>query len=226
MSKSKGNVVDPWATIEKFGIDAVRWYFYTSTPLGEPKNFDEAEIGKAYRRMHMLLYNSLTFYRTYADKRGLDADKRRYISENQRRNRRTSTHPLDEWILARLGETVANTTKHLEKYEIREAALVIELLVEDLSRWYIRRSRRRLQKPTSGADFKAASGTLGFVLRETIKLIAPFTPFFSEILYRELLRGSTRTGARINADNNEESVHLENWPKRASPFTLHASRLL
>jgi isoleucyl-tRNA synthetase len=202
MSKSKGNIVDPWVTIEKFGIDAVRWYFYTSAPLGEPKNFDEMEIGKTYRRMHMLLYNSLVFYKTYARR-------------TQRSTLPASRNILDRWILARLHETVVSASKHLEKYEIREAALMIESLVDDLSRWYIRRSRRRLQKPASEADFGAASGTLGFVLRETIKLIAPFMPFFAESLYGQLSNVPSQL-----------SVHLEDWPKTNSKFKTQNSKPL
>jgi len=92
-----------------------------------------------------------------------------------------------------------SVTGHLDGYEIREAALEIETLVDDLSRWYIRRSRRRLQKPESAADYKAASATLGHVLLSLVKLMAPFTPFFSEILYSAL-------------DGGCESVHLDAWP--------------
>ncbi len=202
MSKSKGNIVDPWAVMEKFGIDAVRWYFYTSAPLGEPKNFDEAEISKAYRRMHMLLYNSLVFYKTYAKQFSIF-------------NSQFSKNVLDQWILARLNETVADASRCLEKYEIREAALAIESLVDDLSRWYIRRSRRRLQKPVNQSDFESASATLGFVLGEITKLLAPFTPFFSEFLHREF-HGSAK----------KESVHLEDWPKVATSDKRHATSLL
>ncbi|MBU6500399.1 MAG: class I tRNA ligase family protein [Patescibacteria group bacterium] len=201
MSKSKGNIVDPWEVINKYGVDAVRWYFYTVNPPGETKNFDENEISKTYRRMHMLLWNSLVFYKTYASEKS-SGDK---IP--------SSTNVLDKWILSRLGETVADTTKHLDKYEIREAALVIEKLVDDLSRWYIRRSRRRLQKPESAKDFDSACATLGLVLRETAKLTAPFAPFFSELLYGEL-------------NGTQESVHLEDWPETKPKLKTQNSKLL
>jgi isoleucyl-tRNA synthetase len=99
-----------------------------------------------------------------------------------------------------MNEVIASTTTKLNNYEIREAALDIESFVDDLSRWYIRRSRRRLQKSGNAADYKAASATLGYVLLSLIKLMAPFTPFFSESLYGAL------GGAK-------ESVHLDEWPK-------------
>lgn len=188
MSKSKGNIVDPWAMAEKYGMDAVRWYFYTATPPGEPKNFDELELQKTYRRFHLILWNSLVFYRTYAMKNFQFSN-----SNFQTRN------ILDQWILARLDETILKTTKHFDRYEIREAALEIEKLTDDLSRWYIRRSRRRLQKPEDKKDYEACSQTLGYVLAEVVKMIAPFNPFFSEVLW--------------NALGEKDSVHLEEWPK-------------
>ncbi len=222
MSKSKGNIVDPWEVMRKYGVDAVRWYFYTVAPLGEPKNFDEAGVLKTFRRFHLILWNSFVFYRTYADLRGLDADKRGFISDHRRSNLRLSAHPLDRWVLARLVETVAGVTRNLDRYEIRDAALLIEEFVDDLSRWYIRRSRRRLQKPSSRTDFAAASRTLGLVLRETVKLIAPFTPFFADALYRELrghsrtLRGQAQKSPCESASGQRQSaldsVHLHDWP--------------
>jgi isoleucyl-tRNA synthetase len=188
MSKSKGNVVEPFAVINKFGVDALRWYMYTGSPLGEPKNFDELEIAKAFRRTHLIVYNSFVFWKTYADpKAKLPASPRNI---------------LDQWILMRLDQAAAGVAKKLDAYEIREAALEIETLVDDLSRWFIRRSRRRLQRSGDKADYAAASATLGHVLFALIKMMAPFTPFFSEIFYAPL-------GGRNG------SVHLDEWPKSA-----------
>jgi len=187
MSKSKGNVVDPWRMIEKYGIDAVRWYMYTATPPGEPKNFNEEDIAKALRRFHLILYNSFVFYTTYAHP----------ISHFS--SLVSSRHVLDKWIVARLHETIEKATRHLDRYEIREAGLLIEKLVDDLSRWYIRRSRRRLQRPANRKDYLSASQTLGYILHEICRLLAPFTPFFAEALYRNV--------------SDRESVHLTDWPK-------------
>jgi len=192
MSKSKGNVVDPWAMAEKYGMDAVRWHFYTAVPAGEPMNFDELELQKTTRRFHLILWNSFIFWKTYATKK----DSRFTIHD--------SRNVLDKWILARLHETTVNVTKHIDAYAIRDAALAIEKLVDDLSRWYIRRSRRRLQKPESKTDFNSASATLGYVLAEIAKLIAPFNPFFAEALYEGIANRVSGLG--------KESIHLEDWP--------------
>ncbi len=196
MSKSKGNIVDPWMVIEKHGADAVRWYFYTANPPGEPKNFDEAEIVKAYRKMHLLLWNSLVFYQTYAKQ-----------ITNYKLRITSSSNILDKWILERLSLAISQSTDRLDKYGVREAAFVIEKFVEDLSRWYIRRSRRRFQKPTSAEDLHAASATLSHVLGGVSKLLAPFCPFFAEEIWRQL--------------GGKDSVHLLDWPKsKATPSRL------
>jgi isoleucyl-tRNA synthetase len=185
MSKSKGNIVEPFAVIGKYGVDALRWYFFTGSPLGEPKNFDELEIAKAFRRTHLIVYNSFVFWRTYADR----SAKMPVTNDNM----------LDQWIIARLDQVAEGVTAKLDAYDIREAALEMETLVDDLSRWYIRRSRRRLQRPESTADHAAVSATLGHILLSLIKLMAPFTPFFSELFYGPL--GGTKG-----------SVHLDEWP--------------
>jgi isoleucyl-tRNA synthetase len=189
MSKSKGNIVDPWITMATYGVDAVRWYFYTATPPGEPKNFDEAELGKVVRKVHLIVYNSFLFWRTYADKNS------KFKIQNSK-----LANVLDRWILARLNELTDIVTKDLEWYDIRGACLEIELFIDDLSRWYIRRSRRRLQRPESEKDHAAASGMLHEALLSLTRLMAPFTPFFSEMLYGAL-------------GGEKESVHLDAWPK-------------
>ncbi len=194
MSKSRGNIVDPWEVIKKYGADAVRWYFYVSSPAGEPKNFDEQEIAKTFRRFHLIIWNSIKFWETYRAVSGVRHQVSRVKGQGSGKK-----NFLDVWVLARFKETVAEVTKKLEGYDIREAALAIESFVDDLSRWYIRRSRRRFQKPASAADHRVASATLGYVLRELGKLIAPFTPFFAEIIHKEL--------------GGADSIHFENWPK-------------
>lgn len=190
MSKSKGNIVDPWEMMEKYGVDAVRWYFYTVNPPGEPKNFDESEILKSYRKFHMLVYNSFVFFRTYGKKPSAKA--------------KLSKNALDRWILSRLAEAETIVTGNLEKYDVREAALALEEFADDLSRWYIRRSRRRLQKPESQTDYAAASDTLYYTLLALTRMTAPFMPFLSDALYLELLSF---------AGKKKESVHLADWPK-------------
>ncbi|MEK9173242.1 MAG: class I tRNA ligase family protein [Patescibacteria group bacterium] len=204
MSKSKGNIVDPWVMAEKYGMDAVRWYMYSATPPGEPKNFDEQEILKTYRRTHLILWNSLVFYRTYGSVAvGFEF--------------KASKNILDRWITARLEEATAAITKNFDRYQVREASLEIEKLVDDLSRWYIRRSRRRLSAAAKGyggqagaRDYEDCSRTLGYVLASISKMMAPLNPFFSEILWSVL--------------GGKDSIHLEEWPKPRS--VKNESRLI
>ncbi len=167
MSKSKGNVVDPWQMIQKYGSDVIRWYFYTVNPPGEFKRFDELDLGKTLRKIFMLAYNSFVFYNTY----GKEKSKPNVI--------------LDQWITSRLHEVAETATANLEKYEIGEAAKAIEAFVDDLSRWYIRRSRKNV-----------SGKTLKMVLETLAKLMAPFAPFFGEALWQSL---------------NKDSVHLQDW---------------
>ena len=108
--------------------------------------------------------------------------------------------------MARLHETIEGATIHMDKYEIGDAARLIEDFVGDLSRWYIRRSRRRLQKPESKKEYAEVSTVFGYVLVELSKLMAPFTPFFAEALHKSL------------AQNVKASVHLEDWPKTEKKF--------
>lgn len=189
MSKSKGNIVSPWDMIEKYGVDVVRWYFYTVNPPGEAKRFDEAELGKVSRQFFTLAYNSFVFFDLYGDKRAIGKPLPKKL------------HPLDEWILSRLNDTIGAATEYLDAYEVGDAARAIESFVDDLSRWYIRRSRRRLQKPNSPKELEEVSRVYSHVLLTLAKLLAPFTPFFAEALYKAL----------ISAE--DASVHLEEWPK-------------
>ena len=233
MSKSKGNVVDPWAMVEKYGADAVRWYCYTVNPPGEPKKFDENELAKVLRQFVLMIYNSLVFYRTYAvENLKLKTQNLKHENKNYALK---SEHILDKWILARLGEVTASATAMMDAYDIGGAARAIEDFAGDLSRWYIRRSRERFQSAHrsfseggsavakgSGEqavreDHENATRTLRFVLLELSKLLAPFMPFFAEALYQSLKADSYKLKA---------SVHLEDWPKMNSQPTTHNSQLL
>ncbi|MBI2594771.1 MAG: class I tRNA ligase family protein [Candidatus Colwellbacteria bacterium] len=185
MSKSKGNIVEPNEMINKYGIDAVRWYFYTINPPGEPKNFDEADVQMVLRRFFLILYNSFKFYEMV--KVNPPSSPAGGFGE--------ARHVLDRWILARLHETIRDATDSLEKYEIGAAARAIEVLVDDLSRWHIRRSRKRPEMKE----------TLGAVLLEMSKLVAPFAPFFGDMLYLST--------SKVKGLDGLASVHLEDWPK-------------
>jgi len=192
MSKSKGNVVDPWQIIEKYGSDATRWYFYTVNQPGDAKLFSEKDVEQALKRFIMTLWNSYMFYNTYG--------KRKNISVNQLSYQRKSVVLLDRWAVSRLNNLIQEATQRLDRYDIMGAARAIEnFVVEDLSLWYIRRSRKRFQKPASKKELKEASETLSFVLLTLSKLTAPFIPFLSEEIYQEL--------------GKKRSCHLEDWPE-------------
>ncbi len=189
MSKSKGNVVDPWAMIQKYGIDAVRWYFFTMNNPGDPKLFSEKDIQEVLRRFILTLWNSFVFYQTYAPKLSLGAPKLG-LGKNA----------LDKWILSRFSTTAKEVTALFDAYDVTGAGRSLEnFVINDLSLWYIRRSRMRFQNPASAQDFKEASATLSFVLLQTSKLAAPFIPFLSEHIH--------------NALHAKASVHWEDWPK-------------
>ncbi len=192
MSKSKGNVVEPMETIKKFGVDVIRWFFFSASDPGEAKRYDEAEIMKVYRKLHMLVYNSFAYLKTYSHA----------FSNISKVNPDKSPNLLDKWILIRLNEAVEATTKSLDAYDALSATKAIEALVDDLSRWYIRRSRDRFASPSSESDLNFASATLNFALLNISKLIAPLSPFLADAVYKSLYAG-----------NKLESVHLETWPK-------------
>ncbi|TSC89743.1 MAG: isoleucyl-tRNA synthetase [Parcubacteria group bacterium Gr01-1014_3] len=203
MSKSKGNVVDPHQLIQKYGADVLRWYFYTVNDPGEPKRFDENDLGKVLRKFFLILYNSFVFWDSYADKSATTLE----ISK---------LNVLDQWVLARLEEVTHKVTTDLENFQIGPAARELESFIDDLSRWHIRRSRKRFQNP--GSDFKGASATLAKVLTEMSRLIAPFAPFFGEAMWQSLNPESRIKNQELNKKHNSSfmirnSVHLQDWPE-------------
>lgn len=189
MSKSKGNVIVPKDMIDKYGADSVRWYFYTLNDPGEAKNFNEDDLAKVVRKVNFIIYNSYSFLKTY----GSQARELTEKPENQ----------LDAWILSQLNILVGKVTESLDTYKIGQAGRAVEEFIDDMSRWYIRRSRPRFQNAAKGskesADLDNASATLHHCLLTLSKLIAPFMPFFADALYQSL-------------EGEEESVHLADWP--------------
>jgi len=204
MSKSRGNTIDPWMIMDKYGADAMRWYLTTINAPGDAKNFDEEEIGAIVRRFILTLYNSFVFLHTYG-KRKVSIVKKP-----------SSSNVLDAWICSRLATVAGDVTGYMEQYDALRAAQALEhFAVEDLSRWYIRRSRRRLQRASNAKDYIAASATLAYVLKELSLLLAPFIPFFSEALYQSLKKEFLFSA--------KDSAHLEAWPlypKTASDVKL------
>jgi len=186
MSKSLGNIVKPMEMIDKYGADAVRWYMYTINQPGESKRFDEKTLSDMVRKNFTILMNVAAFYEMFAGQE----DKGGYTAQR--------IHVLDRWILARLHKLVAQTTDRLEKYVITETVRDLGAFIDDLSTWYVRRSRDRM-KSTDEEVRRAAVATLRESLCTLAKLMAPFAPFLAETLY-------TQAGGKL------ESVHLEDWP--------------
>ncbi|MEN9341999.1 MAG: isoleucyl-tRNA synthetase [Candidatus Parcubacteria bacterium] len=207
MSKSKGNIVLPKDMAEKFGLDAVRWYFFVVNPPGETKNFNEAEIAEHIRKLQTIIYNCFVFYKTYADTTTPGSPM-------------LSKHILDQWIVMRINQTVDAVSMHMDAYQVREAGLAIQEVVDDLSRWYLRRSRRRLQKPEQKNDYRNASATLAYCLETVTRLLAPFVPFFAEAMYQEI--ASVQKKTKIG-----QSVHLQNFPRtRGKKLDRRMQRLM
>lgn len=185
MSKSIGNVIDPWSMIEKYGVDTLRLWMYGVNQPGESKNFDEKTVLELHRQVFGLLYNVLSFYELYRD-------KELEISEN-----RNSENILDKWILAKLDELNILCVENLDNYRVLEPTRAIRDFIGDLSTWYLRRSRDRIKDGD-----KEARATLYFVLKNLAKMMAPFAPFAAEDIW-----------LKLRNENDLESVHLVEWPK-------------
>src|SRR5215213_3236974 len=195
MSKSLGNVVDPWDLFEKQGADALRWALYTATNPGNTRRFSEDQVDEAVRKYLLTLWNTYSFFVTYARIDGFDP-KQDYVPPEQR-------SLMDRWALSELQLTVRTVTERLDAYDVTAAGRAIGDFVDELSNWYVRRSRRRFWKGEDDRDKKAAHSTLYECLVTVTKLTAPFTPFVAEALYQNLV-----------ADGEApESVHLADWPE-------------
>ncbi len=195
MSKSLGNIVDPWDVLKVNGADAFRWYLYTATPPGNERRFSSELVGEVVRAFTLTLWNVYSFFVTYAN-----LDKPQLTSV-----RVYSDNVLDRWLISELHALVRDITNAYENYDVTAATRPIEGFVEKLSTWYLRRSRRRFWKSESDADKQAAYGTLYTALVTLSKLLAPAMPFLADELYQNLVRSVDQYAP--------ESVHLAEWPK-------------
>ncbi len=194
MSKKLNNYPDPMMTIDTYGADALRLYVLSSpVVIAEDLSFSENDLGSITRNTFRMLWNSYSFFTTYATIDNWSP------TPKSSEGRGLSTNILDKWILSELQLLIQNMTEELDSYRPASAARLIAPFVDDLSNWYIRRSRKRFWKNENDSDKYAAYETLYTVLVDLSRLMAPFTPFISEEIYRNL------TG--------EESVHLAEWPK-------------
>ncbi|KKU76154.1 MAG: Isoleucine-tRNA ligase [Candidatus Wolfebacteria bacterium GW2011_GWA1_47_6] len=187
--------------VDKYGADALRLYLVSSPIVrGEVLNFSEKGVDELYKKVISRLWNVYSFYDMYGQQQKVIARPKGRVTE------------LDKWMLGRLDELVAEVTGAMGKYELDRAVRPIGQFVDDLSTWYVRRSRRRFQKPDDKKDWELASKTLAYILMETSKVLAPFTPFFTDALYKSL-------DQKKNA-----SVHLSAWPKSAALAVLKTNK--
>ncbi|HGY55444.1 MAG TPA: isoleucine--tRNA ligase [Caldithrix abyssi] len=195
MSKSRGNVVYPLEMMDKYGADALRWYFMAVSPPWIPKRFDENGLLEIVRKFFTTLYNVYSFFVLYANIDHFDADQPQIPFEER--------PEIDRWILSRLYSVAGEVGGHLENYDITKAARALsDYMIDDVSNWYVRRNRRRFWKSEAGSDKTAAYQTLHEVLLTFARLMAPLAPFIAEEIYLNLKR-----------KNDAESVHLERYPQ-------------
>jgi isoleucyl-tRNA synthetase len=193
MSKSKGNVVNPFETLAKYGPDVVRWYMIENAPPWDNLKFDFDGLGEVQRRFFGTLQNTYSFFALYANIDGFERNNANPVSKE------ALTH-LDRWILSKLQTLIAEVSQAYEEYEPTKAARAIQEFVNDhLSNWYVRLNRKRFWKGEMSEDKKAAYETLHECLLVVSQLMSPIAPFFSEWLYRN-----------VTNNNSSESVHLTN----------------
>jgi isoleucyl-tRNA synthetase len=199
MSKSIGNVINPWEAMAKFGVDVIRFWMYSVNQPGDSKNFDEKTVDEVSKKVFTIARNVVKFYEMYKEEVSISNIKYPI-----------SKHVLDVWILTRLDELITEVTNGLDTYHTFEPTRAIRDFVQDLSTWYIRRSRDRF-KSEDVVDRENALATTHYVLKTLAQVMAPFTPFFAEEIY-------SAVGGEL------ESVHLEVWPKVDNGLFGHESK--
>lgn len=196
MSKHLGNVVDPWSVLDKQGADAVRWYFYTNSSPWLPNRFDDKVVDEGQRKYMGTIWNTYAFYVLYAN---IDSfNPQDYKLEYDK------LPPMDKWILSKLNTLVKYVDKCLENYKLTEPSRAMTEFADELSNWYVRRSRERFWGKGMPQDKINAYMTLYTVLTTLTKVSAPFVPFMSESIYQNLVAKTDK--------NAPESVHLCNFP--------------
>ena len=196
MSKSKGNVVNPWDHFNKEGTDAIRWYMTTQSAPWNPMNFDPKGVRETYAKMFLTLWNVHRFHADYAVLDNFDPDDKSTFVPVEKRS------PLDRWILSRISTDAQDYHNQFVSWEFHKAGRDLEnFVINDLSNWYVRRSRRRLWDEADSNDKRACQHTLHEVLCTVSKLMAPISPFMSD---------------RIHHDLTGESVHMADWPLGSS----------
>ena len=198
LSKSKQNYTDPWIIIKEYGVDALRYYLMTSVVMqAENLFFSDREVRDVYNKIVNILWNVVEFYSMYETTNSTKDTKLKF----------GALHILDQWILARLNELVREVTMHMDAYDTVRAGRPIKEFIDDLSTWYVRRSRDRF-KSDNEEERAAAFATLRQVLLTLSKVMAPFTPFLAEKMYQIVGRQTSDVRRQTQL-----SVHLETWPE-------------
>ncbi|MCH7655223.1 MAG: isoleucine--tRNA ligase [Chloroflexi bacterium] len=213
MSKSKGNVVDPWEVIRAHGADALRWSLFTAAPAGVARRFSADLVQETVRRFLLTLWNTYSFFVTYANIDGFDPDAHASFWSGPVGGPALAEAPpaeLDRWIVSELNDLVREVGEQLDAYNPTDAGRRIEEFVDGLSNWYVRRSRRRFWKPVRGSvegpesdeDKTWAYVTLYSCLSTLSRLMAPLTPFVADAMFKNLAPAGS-----------PESVHLADFPE-------------
>ena len=196
MSKSKGNAVDPFDALEKYGADAIRWYFYVNSAPWLPNRFHGKAVVEGQRKFMGTLWNTYAFFVLYANIDGFDATK--YSLEYEKLS------VMDKWLLSKLNTLIKEVDENLENYRIPETARALQDFVDDMSNWYVRRSRERFWAKGMEQDKINAYMTLYTALVAVAKTAAPMIPFMTEDIYQNLVRSIDKEAP--------ESIHLCDFP--------------
>ena len=196
MSKSKGNAVDPMDALNKFGADAIRWYFYVNSAPWLPNRFHDKAVEEGQRKFLGTLWNTYAFYVLYADIDSFDPTK--YNLEYDKLS------VMDKWLLSKLNTLVKTVDDYLNNYKITETARALQSFTDDMSNWYVRRCRERFWAKGMEQDKVNAYMTLYTALITLSKIAAPMIPFMTEEIYQNLVRSVDK--------NAPESIHLTDFP--------------
>ena len=202
MSKSKGNAVDPFDALETYGADAIRWYFYTASAPWIPKRFSGKLVQEGQRKLMGTLWNTYAFFVLYANIDNFDATK--YTLDYDK------LPVMDKWLLSRLNTVVGEVDDNLDKYRIPEAGKALQDFVDEMSNWYVRRSRERFWAKGMEQDKINAYMTLYTALVTICKTAAPMIPFMTEDIYQNLVRSVDASAP--------ESIHFCDFPTVCEEF--------
>ncbi len=219
MSKSKGNTVDPFVTIDKYGADVTRWYMISNSQPWDNLKFDEEGLAETSRKLFGTLYNTYNFFAIYANIDGFAIDANNKTPLNERAE-------IDRWVISKLHSLVKEVSESYNDYEPTKAARAVEsFVIEHLSNWYVRLCRRRFWGNELSQDKKAAFETLHECLQVVAQLMSPIAPFFTDWLYQNLLAttSSIHVSTLINTDENLIDKALEQrmeWAQEISSLVL------